>query len=429
MLCAAAAIAYISRNSLAVPADAISAELGMSKVDMGWVMGAFFWSYALAQIPSGALGQRWGTRRTLAFLAVLWSLAIGLTGLATGFWSFVLARLVFGVAQAGIFPCAANTVSKWFPASERGLPTGALGSFMSIGGALGIALTGFMIAGAEWGDFKIPGMSWRTAFALMAAPGIVWAMFFYYWFRDRPEEHRAVNRAELELIRTNETPTDETSVDGTPANETKAPAAATPWLPILTSFSMWMICGQQFFRAAGYIFFATWFPSYLQESRGVTLAASGLLASLPLLANVAGCAVGGVMLDWVWRRTKSLRWSRQRLAIAAMLGCAACTLAAYFVVETLPAVIMISLGSFLAGFGGPIAYTTTIDKGGQHVAPVFGMMNMSGNLGAALCPVVVGMLFDLDIVDGVLVMFAGVYLLAAICWAFLNPQGTIFDDV
>ena len=426
-LCAAAAIAYISRNSISVPADAIREELGMTATQMGWVLSAFYWTYALAQIPSSAIGHALGTRRALSVFAVVWSAAGAVTGLAFGFWSFLSARLVFGVAQAGIFPCAASSVSKWFPATARGFPTGLLGSFMSIGGAIGVALTGVLIQGVTWRGWELPSMSWRLVFALYALPGLVWSAVFYVWFRDRPEEHSGVNEAELALIHDGEPLTCvKKAISGDDAAaEHPAP---TPWLAIATSFSMWMICGQQFFRAAGYIFYVTWFPTYLQRARGVKLADSGLLASLPLLSFVLGCAAGGVVVDWVWRQTGSRRWSRQGVAIIAMLGGAACTLAAYFVVDTTAAVLMISLGTICVAFGGSTGYTVTIDKGGDHVAPVFGTMNMSGNFGAAICPIVVGMMFDAGMLDPVLLLVAGIYVAAAICWALLNPNGTIFDD-
>lgn len=83
---------------------------------------------------------------------------------------------------------------------------------------------------------------------------------------------------------------------------------------------------------------------------------------------------------------------------------------------------------FFAGLGGACGYTVTIDKGGQHVAPIFGMMNMMGNLGAALLPVVVGAMFDAGRYESVLILMAGIYVSAALCWMLLNPNGTVFKE-
>jgi len=424
LLCLVAAVAYISRNAISVPAKLIQEELDISLTQMGWVMSAFFWSYALSQIPSGWVGHVWGTRRSLTAFAVLWSIATALTGMVTGFWMLICVRLVFGISQAGIFPCCASTISKWLPKARRGIASGLLGSFMSIGSAFGAFSIGILLSGIHYDGVAIPGMSWRTIMYLCAVPGFVWAFCFYYWFRDRPEEHRGVNSAELEIIREGEVKAaDEKTVSG--QDEHGEP---TPWGQILTSFSMWMICGQQFFRAAGTIFYMTWFPVYLQKARGITIASSGVWTSFPLISFVVGNFLGGVVVDWVLQRTGSRRWSRQGVAIVAMLGCSLCTLAAYFVKEMNLAMALITISMFFAGLGGACGYTVTIDKGGQHVAPIFGMMNMAGNLGAALLPVVVGALFEAAYYKPVLVLMAGIYISAALCWMLLNPNGTVFDE-
>lgn len=425
LLCLVSAVAYISRNAISVPAKLIQEELDITQTQMGWVMSAFFWSYALSQIPSGWLAHVWGTRRSLTAFAILWSIATALTGMVTGFWMLIGVRLIFGISQAGIFPCCASTISKWLPPARRGLASGLLGSFMSIGSALGAFSIGLLLAGIHGKGIDIPGLSWRTIMYLCAVPSFMWAIVFYYWFRDRPEEHAGVNQAELEIIRGDEVkePAEQSQVQ-----KAEVHAESTPWELILTSFSMWMICGQQFFRAAGNIFYTTFFPTYLQEGRGISVASSGILTSLPLLTFVVGNFLGGIVVDWVLQRTGSRRWSRQGVAIVAMLGCGMCTLCAYFVQEINLAMTLISVGMFFAGLGGACGYTVTIDKGGQHVAPIFGMMNMMGNLGAALLPVVVGMMFHAGLYGTVLILMAGIYVAAALCWLFLNPNGTVFDE-
>jgi ACS family glucarate transporter-like MFS transporter/ACS family D-galactonate transporter-like MFS transporter len=413
LLCLAATIAYLSRSAIAVPAELIRKELGLSLQEMGWIMSAFFWSYALGQLPSGWLGHVWGARRALAFYAVLWSVTTACTGWAVGFWSLIAARLGFGFAQAGVFPCSADTISKWLSKSQRGFATGALAAFMSVGGALGVALAGALLEGMRIGDFQIPRLSWRMMFVVFALPGVVWAVCFYVWFRDRPEEHNSVDAAELNLIRAD-------AVADAPSKE----PLHTPWRSMAADLSMWMICSQQFFRAAGYSFYATWFPTYLQKARGLTLASSGLLGSLPLVAVVVGSLLGGLVVDWVWKRTGSPRLSRQGVAMTAMLGCALCTLAAYYATNTNLAVSVLCVANLFAALGGASSYTVTIDKAGQYVAPIFGVMNMSGNFGAALCPIVVGQMFQSGLFNPVLVLVAGIYLSAAICWALANPVGS-----
>ena len=145
-LCLAATIAYVPRNCIGVAEADIRADLHLSPEAMGWVMSAFFITYAAFQIPSGWLGHVWGTRRALAVFAGAWSVAGGLVGLAGGLPLLLLGRLGMGVAQAGIFPCSTASVARWFPAGRWALANGLLGSFMQIGAVVAVLLTGWLLA-------------------------------------------------------------------------------------------------------------------------------------------------------------------------------------------------------------------------------------------------------------------------------------------
>lgn len=425
-LCAAAIIAYIGRTCLGVAEGQIRDELDIPLVWMGVVMGAFFWSYALAQIPAGWLGHVWGPRNALTLYAWTWSLACLAMGMASNVASLIAAQIFFGMAQAGLFPCAAAVISRWIPDRRRAIASGLLGGSQSLGGAVGNALSGSLLAGVVLSssvgsagpEVGFVAIDWRALYVIYAVPGVLWAIWFSYWFRDRPHDHQRVNAAELALL---------PAARGPDTGDEKPPR--TPWARVVSSFDLWMIFGQQFCRAAGYIFFATWFPRFLQESRGVSLAAAGLLTALPLLAVMLGSPTGGYIVDRIYQRTGSKRLSRKGVAVPAMLGSAACIMLAYFIQDALPAVALITVGSFCAGLGGSCGYTVTIDKAGNHVAPVFGAMNMAGNLGAAICPVVVALIAQQSgNWNAVLIFFAAIYLGAAACWAALNPEGTIDDD-
>ena len=388
---------------------------------MATAMSAFFWGYALAQVPAGWFGQRIGPRRALTLYATLWSLCcLGFT-LTSGFGTLVVIQAIFGVAQAGIFPCSAAILANWLPTSRRALASGLLGSFMSLGGALGSFLTGLAISGFTWERFEIAPIAWQSVFILFALPGLIWAVCFRYWFRDDPRSHRSVNPAELSCINDNQE-VSPTTVEDTPDY--------TTWRMMLRRIDIRMLFSQQFFRAAGYIFFATWFPTFLKETRGVSTAMSGALTALPLLAVVVGGMCGGVWIDFLYNRTGSLRISRQLTPIFSLASCAVCIFLAYFISDAKSAVLLISLGIFVAQLGGPSAYVVMIDKAGPNTAPLFGAMNMAGNLGAAICPSVVGWLVALsNNWNLVLFLFAGIYLAASLCWLFLDPRGKFTDTV
>src|SRR5262245_46356798 len=260
-LCAAAVIAYIHRNSLGAAESIVRADLQLSKTDMGAVLSSFFWGYALFQIPSGWLADRWGTRRFLSLLALIWSLTTAATPLAGGFMSLMTLRFIGGSAQAGIFSCATRTISLWFPSTERGMTSGFLGSSMSVGGAAGAMMTGLLL----------PLLSWQSIFVLYAIPGLAWSVFFYIWFRDRPDEFERNRSDDFEF----QPPVRDSGVEESPPRPMSA-----HWPVLFLSPTMWWIGGQQFFRAAGYIFYGSWFATFLQESRDVPSDVAALLTSL-----------------------------------------------------------------------------------------------------------------------------------------------------
>jgi MFS family permease len=365
----------------------------------------------LFQLPGGWLSHVWGTRRALSLFSILWSLMTALLAVASGWGMLLLGRFGTGAAQAGLFTCTTNTTARWFPTTGRALPSGILGSFMSLGGALGSAFVGLWIQ-------RYGPSSWRWVFVVCAVPGLLWAGAFYLWFRDDPRDHPAVNDAERELIGCLPKKGD--------ASE---PATRTPWAGILSSPAMWWICGQQFFRAAAFVFFLSWFPTYLQETRGVSIGAAGIQGSLPLLATILGSLSGGVLSDAILKRTGSRRLARQAVAVVSLLLCFALTLPSLLITNSWLAVLLISSGSFFASVAGPSAYTITIDMGGRHLSTVFSLMNMAGNVGAFLFPIVVPWVVRrTGSWDAAVPLFAAMSLGAALCWMLVRPDGTILDQ-
>lgn len=414
-LCLAALLAYIQRNAIALLEEDVRRDLGLGLTEMGWIMGGFFLAYALCQLPTAWLAQAWGNRKALGAYALLCTVMTAVTAWCGGFDSLMLVRIGLGIGQAGLFPCAAAIIAGWFPSSHRAIASGFLAAFMSIGAAVASFLTAELLVLHSWQPWldRERMSSWQVIFVIYAIPSLLWAGWFWLWFRDRPEDHPGVNSAELELISRGSAPP-------------PAGPGAIPWRVILSNPALWWLCLQQFFRAAGYIFFASWFATYLKESRDVTTRGAGWLTSLPLLAVVAGSLAGGSWSDWLLRRTGSRAIARQWLSAASLLGCAGCIILAYFIDYPLTAVLLISVGSFVAALAGPCAYSTSMDLGGQHLPTVFALMNMTGNIGAWAFPVAVPYLVQwTGNWDGVLFLFAGIYVAAACCWLLLDTRRTI----
>jgi MFS family permease len=404
LLAVVAAIAYVQRAAISVPAAEIADDLQFGNLarDMGRVQSAWYLCYALMQLPSGWFADRVGSRRAIVVLALLWSCATLLSGLATDFTSLLLLWGLMGAAQAGAFPCAAKAIGQIFPEAERARASGLLACGMAVGGAIAPVLTATFLELVSPLSEELSTARWRLLFASYAVPGVLWAVGF------------------LVLVPAKQLPAVRSST---------ASHQRIDWTRLFRSGSLALLCAQQFFRAAGMVFFLTWFPVFLQQTRGVSSLQSGVLTTIAGVGGALGSVSGGFFSDWMYRRTGNARLSRQGIAVAGMSICSGLIVASYFVADVNSSIALISLGAFCATFGGISGYTVAISFGGRHVATVFSTMNMCGNIGAALFPITAGWLVGLTgNWNLILFLFAGVMAVDAVCWAMLNPQGTLFGD-
>jgi MFS family permease len=395
-LCTVTVIAYVQRLALSAPTKIIEGELGLGPEDMGAVMGAWYGGYALAQLPAGWLADRLGSKPAVVLFTVAWSVLTALTGLAADFGGLVVLWGLMGCAQAGIFPCCTKAIGATVPHTRQALASGTLAASMSLGAAVAQWLTALLL---------VP-LTWRQVLGLYAIPGLVWALAFALAM-PRPE---ATAQARFTLERLGE-------------------VGPVGWSKLVTDWQMQWLNAQQFLRAAAVAFFYTWFPRFLKETRALTEQEAGEFAFWPPLAAMFGGLAGGAFSEWILRRTGSVRLARQGMACAAMVVCAGVALGAYFITDTALAVVLLCVGAFCGMVGGVSGYAVAIAYGGRQVALVFAMMNMSGNVGAALFPYVVGWLVA---VTGnwnlALLVFAGLFAADAVCWVLLNPKGTLYGD-
>jgi len=409
--CAAAAIAYIQRYAINLLAPDIQEALSLNEDQMGAVMSSFFWAYAFASLPAAYLAERWGSRKALSLYAVLWSVATGLMYWATDQQRMIWVWTLAGVAQAGLFPCAMIGLRDWLTISRRAVGSGMLSMFMNVGAALSPLI-------AAWLRDDLHH-SWREVFAWLSLPGLAWAVWYFWWYRDRPSQHSAVNASECLLICS--------------ADETTRSRAAehepVPWGSLFNDVRMWLICAQQFLRAAAQVFFGTWFATLLTKTPDIPRDQVARLTSVPIMLLIVGSFVGGIFSDWLLWRTGSRRLSRQWLAVVSLAVCALMFLLAALAENGYLRVASISVGCFFMTTGGVSAYAITMDLGGRHVGTVFSIMNMCGSFGAACFPRYAGWLvYTTGNWSYVLLSMSGIYVAAAICWALLNPTGTLLED-
>jgi MFS transporter, ACS family, glucarate transporter len=389
------AVAFLDRVCISTAAPAIQEDLGLGDAQMGYVFSAFTLAYALFEVPSGWLADRYGARWMLTRIVVWWSAMTAATGLATGFVSLVALRLLFGMGEAGALPSTARAFGRWLPAQERGRAFG----LTIMAGALGGALTQPIVV------FLLERLSWRAAFPIFGAVGLVWAAAWFYWFRDDPHDHPAVNEAELRLIGS-----------GAPA-----PHPPVPWAALLRHRSMVALCLMYFCAIYGWYFYLTWLPTYLLRARGFDLQAVGWLAALPMLGIAAGVLVGGWLSDWLVRRFGT-RPGRRGPGLVGLPLAALAIAAAISTEDGRAAVLLLAAAAGLAGLGVAPAWAVCLEMGGRHAGVVSGAMNTFGNLGGVASPLVIGWCLEAwGSWNAPLWTIPALYLAAAACWLGIDP--------
>src|SRR5580700_7543542 len=250
LLCLMYLITYLDRVSLANTATLITREFGFSKATMGVIFSAFIWANALFQVPGGWLGDRFGPRRVLSTIMAYRTVIAILTTMVTGFYSLWGIRFLLGVGEAGAFPTATRAMQMWYPRDERGFVQGVSHAASRFGAAIGPP-----IAVAIMIHF-----GWRSVFYVIGVLSLLWSLLYMSVYRNMPEQHDKVSRAELTRIRG----TDERG-EIKQANVARRPKV--PWSILLKHGNMWAVmCAY-----AAYIyslwFFLSWLPSYLVEFR------------------------------------------------------------------------------------------------------------------------------------------------------------------
>ena len=360
---AAYMITYMDRVMIAAAVPVIQKEFGFSLVTMGWILSAFRWGYALFQIPGGWLGDRIGPRRALSLIVTWWSLFTSATALAWSAVSMMVFRFLFGVGEAGAFPIATRSLSRWMLPAERGFAQGITHAGSRLGAALTPALVVFLIS--RWG--------WRAPFFVFGALGLLWVAVWYGYYRDTPEEHRSVNRAECELIH---------SAMGGP----RPRVLAVPWRKIFSSANLWTLCLMYFCYAYCISVYLDWFPKYLHDHRGFDLTRMGLYAGLPLLAGTAGDLLGGWFSDLWLKRSGNLRRARRGVAIGGFLLAAGGILPATFTADPLACVLYTCLAVFGLELTVGVSWAVPLDIASDYAGSVSSVMNMCGNIGGAISP-------------------------------------------
>ncbi|VWB19897.1 MFS transporter [Burkholderia lata] len=354
-------INFIDRANLAIAAPSIRADLGLDAVGMGLVLSAFFWTYAFLQLPAGWFIDKVGVRVSLALAVGWWSVFTVATGAARGLTQLVGVRLMLGVGEAAAIPSFAKVAFNWFPRSERGLASSIFDSGSRVGSALSLPLVAWLIS--------IVG--WRGSFVITGGIGLVWALAWWFIYRD-PERYRAIAPDAVDAL---------LAQRGAPTVAAATDCPKVSWLDLFRYRTVWgMMIGLFCLNFAIY-FFITWFPSYLLQSRGFSLASLGTWGMLPALLAIPGGWLGGYVSDSLFRRGWSATAARKTCLVLGMLLSSSIALSAF--VENVWACLgLFALAYASLSFAGANVWTLVgeIAPTPAHVASLGGIQNFAGNL-------------------------------------------------
>ncbi|MBA4189149.1 MAG: hypothetical protein C0467_14220 [Planctomycetaceae bacterium] len=416
----AAMLMYIDRVCFSTLLGPIQTDLGLTERERARILGAFFFTYALLQIPIGSLADRFGPRLVLTVSIAAWSLVTAGTGLVYSFGALLAVRFLLGVTEAGAYPAAAGLVKRWAKPDERGKFSSAVALGGRVGGAiaptltawLAVALIGMTIVGTTVGD---SGKHWRGVFLLYGVCGLVVAAIFWVIVRDWPPTVETTDRV---------APGNPSSQSGTPVIAVGPPRPFLQQLGVLgRSRRMWFFGGLQFCNNIPWAILITLLPAFLQD-RGVAFESVGDMQSLILFVGCGGMLFGGIVSDYV-RRKLGARRGRSVPIAAMMTGCALMCA----IVSTTPALwVAIAALGLMAMFqdtGLPSVWAFAQDVGGKNVGAALGFGNMLGNFGAALSPIILTEVKLLGGWEAVFVVGAVSYICAAVCGSMLDASTPI----
>jgi MFS family permease len=397
LLVAGGALNYVDRATLSVANGAIQTDLGIPVAKMGLLLSAFLWAYAIAQLPVGALIDRYGPRRTLGLGLLGWSVAQAAGGLVTGFWVFIAARFALGVGEAPLFPGGARVVRDWFDVRSRGFATGLCQSASSLGNFIAVPLLTFLML----------SINWRWMFIIVGVAGI--AMAAVWWAVHRDPAEIALSADEVRYLREGD------------ENRTERRPSFADWRQLFAHRTTWGMIAGFFGNIYTLWLYTSWLPYYLEHERHMSVAKVGILASIPFFFGCVGAVAGGWMCDFLTRRGWTPIGGRKLLISSALFGITACTVGTMLARSNTEVLTFISISLFLIYIVSSAAWATVpVAAPSQFTASLGSIQNFGGYLGGALAPLLTGFIVQATgSFSRALLLSAGITFVSAIAYLSL----------
>jgi len=366
-------ITYLDRVCISVAGPRMQSELDISPERWGWVVGAFTLSYAIFEIPGGAMGDRIGARKVLTRIVIWWSAFTSLTGMVSNFFVLLFTRFMFGAGEAGAYPNSSSSISRWFPQAERARAHSVVWMASRVGGAISPLLV-------------VPiqrAYGWRASFLAFGVIGVVWALIWYRWYRDHPSEKEGVSKQEMEEIG---------------GEISKRAHEGLPWGVALRKWNLWKIMLMYHTYCWGSYFYLSWLHTYLQKGRGLTEGEMAVFSTLPFVVGACGNLFGGWLSDRLVKQ-RGVKFGRRIVGTAGLALSAAFMFGAAMTTDKWMAVTFLTLGYGAMDCMLPVSWAVCLDVGRKYAGTVSGTMNMAGQVGS----------FSSSVAFGYLVTYFGSY--------------------
>ncbi|MBX9971572.1 MFS transporter [Cytobacillus firmus] len=366
----AGVINYLDRSALSIAAPFIKDDLSLSATEMGIIFSSFSVGYAIFNFLGGMASDRYGAKLTLFVAMIVWSLFSGALVLAVGFVSMIVIRVLFGMGEGPLSATISKMVNNWFPPQQRASVIGLTNSGTPLGGAISGPIVGFIAL----------TYGWRVSFIAIMIIGIIWAIFWWKFVKEKPDS--SIQQASAESAAALEK-----SAGG---RKLKLTFYLKQKTVLFTAFA---------FFAYNYIlfFFLTWFPSYLVDARGLSVKDMSIVTVIPWVLGFIGLALGGFVSDFFSKKfaQKGVLFSRKLVLVTCLFLSAVCIGLAGMVTTTVGAVSLVALSVFFLYLTGAIYWAIVNDVVDQNnVGSVGGFMHFLANTAGIIGPTVTGYLVD-----------------------------------
>ncbi|MBZ2186211.1 MAG: MFS transporter [Bryobacter sp.] len=392
-------ITYIDRVCISVAGPVMQQELGLTPTMWGWVVGAFTISYALFEIPTGAMGDKYGSRVTLSRIVLWWSAFTVLTGAVSNFFVLLATRFLFGIGEAGAYPNASSTISRWFPKAQRARASSVVWGASRLGGAI----SPFLVIPIQ------NAYGWRMTFFIFGLVGIVWVAVWYYWFRDTPDQKASTTAEEREeMAGENQTVQD-------------AGHLSLPWSVALRNQNFWTLLIMYHTYCWGSYFYLSWLHTFLVKGRGMSQDQMKSFSSLPFLVGFCGNLLGGFVSDYLVRHY-GLKIGRRTVGAAGLALSGVCMLTTAYTADPVMSVVLLALGYGAMDCMLPVSWAVCLDVGKKYAGALSGSMNMAGQLGSFGSSIAFGYLVDCyQSYDLPLKLFSAMLFISAWLFTRIDP--------